>query len=82
MGWNELKPRPGSKLVRGLDARPFVYFAHSYYVPENALASATCEYEVEYTAALEAGNIYGVQFHPEKSGGVGLRIMRNFLEAV
>ncbi len=80
MGWNELKPRPWSKLVRGLDARPFVYFAHSYYVPENELASATCEYEVEYTAALEAGNIYGVQFHPEKSGNVGLRIMRNFLE--
>jgi glutamine amidotransferase len=80
MGWNELEVRPESKLIRNLEARPFVYFAHSYYVPENPRASATCTYEVRYTAALESGNVYGVQFHPEKSGHVGLRIVRNFLE--
>jgi len=80
MGWNELEVRPQSKLIRNLEARPFVYFAHSYYVPENPRASATCTYEVRYTAALESGNVYGVQFHPEKSGHVGLRIVRNFLE--
>ena len=72
--------RRGSRLLRGLDARPFVYFAHSYYVPENARAAATCTYEVRYTAALEAGNVFGVQFHPEKSGPVGLKIVRNFVE--
>ena len=81
MGWNELEPRPGTRLVRNLEARPFVYFAHSYYVPEHESASATCTYAVRYTAALEAGNVFGVQFHPEKSGPVGLRIVRNFLDA-
>ena len=80
MGWNELEARPDSKLVRYLEARPFVYFAHSYYVPENERTAATCTYSVPYTAVLECGNVFGVQFHPEKSGPVGLRIVRNFLE--
>lgn len=80
MGWNELSVRRGSKLLCNLAARPFVYFAHSYYVPENERASATCTYEVPYTAVLECGNVFGVQFHPEKSGPIGLRIVRNFLE--
>jgi imidazole glycerol phosphate synthase glutamine amidotransferase subunit len=80
MGWNELEVRPGSKLVHDLNARPYVYFAHSYYVPEDPRASATCTYDIRYTAALECGNVYGVQFHPEKSGTVGLKIVRNFLE--
>jgi imidazole glycerol phosphate synthase glutamine amidotransferase subunit len=79
MGWNELEARPDSHLVRNLNARPYVYFAHSYYVPENPRAAATCTYAVKYTAALESGNVYGVQFHPEKSGAVGLRIVSNFL---
>jgi imidazole glycerol phosphate synthase glutamine amidotransferase subunit len=78
MGWNELELRRDSKLVRDLEARPFVYFAHSYYVPENEWASATCTYEVPYTAVLESGNVFGVQFHPEKSGPVGLKIVGNF----
>ena len=80
MGWNELEVRPASKLVRDLNARPYVYFAHSYYVLEDPRASATCTYDIRYTAALECGNVYGVQFHPEKSGAVGLKIVRNFLE--
>jgi imidazole glycerol phosphate synthase glutamine amidotransferase subunit len=80
MGWNELELRRESRLVRGLDARPFVYFAHSYYVPENSLAAAVCSYGLPYTAVLEAGNVFGVQFHPEKSADVGLKIVRNFLE--
>jgi imidazole glycerol phosphate synthase glutamine amidotransferase subunit len=80
MGWNELEVQPTSQLVRHLNARPYVYFAHSYYVPENPRAAATCTYEVKYTAALESGNVYGVQFHPEKSGAVGLKIVSNFLK--
>ena len=80
MGWNELQVRHESKLIRNLAAPPFVYFAHSYYVPENERAAATCTYEVPYTAVLECANVYGVQFHPEKSGPVGLQIVRNFLE--
>jgi imidazole glycerol phosphate synthase glutamine amidotransferase subunit len=80
MGWNELDVRRDSRLLRGLPAHPFVYFAHSFYVPENSRAAATCTYEVPYTAALEAGNVFGVQFHPEKSGPIGLQIMRNYVE--
>ena len=77
MSW---KLRPDSKLVRGLPGRPFVYFAHSYYVPVDARAAAICTYAAPYTAVLEADNVFGVQFHPEKSGPVGLKIVRNFVE--
>jgi imidazole glycerol-phosphate synthase subunit HisH len=80
MGWNELELSRESKLVRELSARPFVYFAHSYYVPENERAAAICTYGTPYTAVLECGNVFGVQFHPEKSGPVGLQIVRNFME--
>jgi imidazole glycerol phosphate synthase glutamine amidotransferase subunit len=80
MGWNELELRRESKLLGNPKAPLYVYFAHSYYVPENSHTAAACTYEVPYTAALEAGNVFGVQFHPEKSGPVGLRIVRNFLE--
>jgi imidazole glycerol phosphate synthase glutamine amidotransferase subunit len=80
MGWNELEiPRP-SRLLANLGARPYVYFAHSYYVPVNERAAATCTYAGAYTAALESGNVFGVQFHPEKSGPLGLRIVKNFVE--
>ena len=68
MGWNELEVQPGSQPGAGSERRPFVYFAHSYYVPENSRAAATCTYAVKYTAVLESGNVFGVQFHPEKSG--------------
>lgn len=80
MGWNDLEPRRPSRLLAGLAPRPFVYFAHSYYVPETEAAAAVCTYSVPYTALLESGNICGVQFHPEKSGPIGLRIVKNFLE--
>jgi imidazole glycerol phosphate synthase glutamine amidotransferase subunit len=80
MGWNEIVPRSGSRLMRDMDAHPYLYFAHSYYAPLNAATAATCNYAVDYTAVLESGNVYGVQFHPEKSGPVGLRIVRNFIE--
>ena len=82
MGWNELEARPDSRLLRNLALRPYVYFAHSYYVPDGARAAATCTYELKYTAVLESENVYGVQFHPEKSGDVGLRVIRNFVEGV
>jgi len=79
MGWNEISVTGSSKLVRDLPGRPFVYFAHSYYVPLNERTAATCTYETAYTAVLESGNVFGVQFHPEKSGPVGLAIVRNFI---
>jgi imidazole glycerol phosphate synthase glutamine amidotransferase subunit len=80
MGWNSLEPRGTPKLLRGIESRPFVYFAHSYYVPEVDAAAAVCTYVVPYTALLESGNVFGVQFHPEKSGTLGLKIVKNFLD--
>jgi imidazole glycerol phosphate synthase glutamine amidotransferase subunit len=80
MGWNEIQPRLGSKLLAGLAPHPYLYFAHSYYAPVNAATAALCSYTTDYTAVLECGSMYGVQFHPEKSGPLGLRIVRNFVE--
>jgi imidazole glycerol phosphate synthase glutamine amidotransferase subunit len=84
MGWNEIEPgslnRPGAKLLKNLPPHPYLYFAHSYYAPVNAATAATCEYAVPYTAVLETENMFGVQFHPEKSGPLGLQIVRNFVE--
>ena len=80
MGWNSLSRTCDSRLLRGLDEQPYVYFAHSYYVPVTDATAATCSYVLPYTAVLESGNIYGVQFHPEKSGPIGLQIVRNFVE--
>jgi len=80
MGWDDLEMRPGSRLLQGVEAKPYVYFAHSYFAPVNDATAAVCTYTVPYCAALEAGNIFGVQFHPEKSGRIGLRIVRNFVE--
>ncbi|MCS6951658.1 MAG: imidazole glycerol phosphate synthase subunit HisH [Bryobacterales bacterium] len=80
MGWNRLEVRDGARLWAGVGEKPYVYFAHSYYAPVIAETAATCTYGVAYTAALEAGHVFGVQFHPEKSGPVGLRILRNFVQ--
>lgn len=80
MGWNEIEPRASSRLLANLPRHPFVYFAHSYYAPVNCDTAATCTYMLPYTAVLESRNLYGVQFHPEKSGPIGQRIVRNFLE--
>lgn len=79
MGWNDLEPVRTSRLLAGLPAHPFVYFAHSYYVPVVPQTAATCTYGVPYTAILESGNVFGVQCHPEKSGPAGLAIVRNFV---
>ncbi len=80
MGWNQLLPAASSKLLRGLGEKPYVYFAHSYYCPVVSETAATCEYAVPYTAVLEHDNVFGVQFHPEKSGPLGLKIVKNFVE--
>jgi glutamine amidotransferase len=80
MGWNEIAPRNGARLLRNLPAHPYLYFAHSYYAPVVEATAATCDYTTEYTAVLESGNVFGVQFHPEKSGPIGLGVVRNFVE--
>ena len=80
MGWNQLDAVRPARLLRDAGAKPYLYFAHSYYCPVIGETAATCEYTVPYTAVLESGNVYGVQFHPEKSGATGLGIVRNFVE--
>ncbi|WP_224333035.1 imidazole glycerol phosphate synthase subunit HisH [Haloprofundus halobius] len=83
MGWNELSVERDHPLVEGVDGE-HAYFVHSYYaVPEDDDAVvATTDYGVEFPAVVanEAGNVFGTQFHPEKSGETGLRILRNFVE--
>lgn len=83
MGWNKLEPQGSPRLLDGVGEAPYVYFANSYYVPaetSGGRAAAICDYGgVKLTAALEADNVFGVQFHPEKSSAVGLRIVENFL---
>ncbi len=64
-----------SRLLGGVGAGPYVYFAHSYYAPVTEATAATCSYTLPYTALLEEGNTFGVQFHPEKSGPVGLAMV-------
>ncbi len=85
MGWNCLQPQGSPRLLRGTGASPYVYFANSFYVPAPAAgadAAALCRYAGQtFCAALERGCMFGVQFHPEKSGPVGQRIVRNFLGA-
>lgn len=79
MGWNTVRPARAARLLEGLGAAPYFYFANSYYCPTGAHAAALCEYGVEFCALLESGNVFGCQFHPEKSGPAGLAMMRNFL---
>ena len=80
MGWNTLEAVKESRLLRGLGRHPYVYFAHSYYAPLVEATAATATYCFPYTAVLESGNVFGVQCHPEKSGPLGLRLVRNFTE--
>jgi imidazole glycerol-phosphate synthase subunit HisH len=79
VGWNSLQMRNGaSRLLRGVPSGSFVYFTHSYRVPLLSSTSAECEYGGGFSAAVEQENMFGVQFHPEKSGSAGLQILQNF----
>ena len=100
MGWNQLEFQNSTRLFEGIAAAPFVYFAHSYYLPEsgesvignresgpnsesripNPETAAIAEYSFPFVAAIEHQNIAGVQFHPEKSGDLGLQMLRNFAQ--
>ena len=80
MGWNSLTFTKESPIFHGLEEHPFVYFVHSYYMePEDtSIIAATCEYCATLPVALSQGNVFATQFHPEKSGDVGLAILKNF----
>ena len=81
MGWNSLEyPNPG-RLFKGIDEGAFVYFVHSYYLEaaDRSTVVATTSYNVTIDASVESGNVFACQYHPEKSGAVGLRILENFI---
>lgn len=80
VGWNSLEVRTGSRLLGGVEPGEFVYFTHSYKGPVTVDTAATAYYIEPFAAAVERNNVMGVQFHPEKSGETGLKILRNFLE--
>lgn len=79
MGWNQIYNLK-SDLFKGIPAHEFMYLVHSFYVPDCAESIATTDYEMEYASALKKDNFYGTQFHPEKSGAVGEKILNNFLK--
>lgn len=80
MGWNTLKIRTESPLLRGFDARTRFYFVHSFAGPVNEFTLASCEHGTEFAAVVRRGNFWGAQFHPERSGAAGAQLLRNFVE--
>ena len=80
VGWNSLAVSPGSRLLTETTSDSFVYYTHSFHAPVVAATTAVTEYGVCFSGVIERDNIFGVQFHPEKSGEVGLRILKNFVE--
>ena len=79
VGWNSLDAKPSSRLLAGVGPGEFVYFTHSYKGPVTGDTAATTFYIEPFAAAVEHENVMGVQFHPEKSGATGLKILTNFL---
>jgi len=78
VGWNTLVCDDQSRLLRGIPTGSFVYFTHSYRAPLQEGTVARCEYGGEFSAAVEKDRLFGVQFHPEKSGATGLKVLQNF----
>jgi glutamine amidotransferase len=82
MGWNQINIIKESPLLKGIPDKSYLYFLHGYYAKaaNSEIVSATTDYFVTYTSMVEKGNIFGVQFHPEKSGEMGLRMLNNWVD--
>lgn len=82
MGWNSIEIKKESKILKDIGDEPYVYFVHSYYIEaeDNSIVSASTEYGKKLDIAVEQGNVFAVQFHPEKSGDTGMKILKNFIE--
>ena len=81
IGWNEINIKKDSKIFKNIENKPHMYFVHSYeFIPEDkSVISATTDYSSNVVCAVEKENIFGTQFHPEKSDKMGLRIVENFI---
>lgn len=84
IGWNSLDIKKNSGILKGIDGNPYVYFVHSYYLnaSDKSIVSAQTDYGVSIDASIEKGNVFATQFHPEKSGETGLKILKNFADIV
>ena len=82
IGWNQLDHKSTSPLLSGVPAGGYAYFVHSFYadVPSPDMILATTEYGIDFPAVVGRNNVYGAQFHPEKSQHTGLRLLTNFME--
>lgn len=82
MGWNSLHLEHNGRLFDGVPEQSYVYFVHSYYLKakEEEIVKASTEYSTHIHASVEKGNVFACQFHPEKSGDIGLKILKNFVE--
>jgi glutamine amidotransferase len=82
MGWNSIKPDKKCPLMEILPEKPYVYFVHSYFLDaeDKQIVAASCDYGIPFDAAVFKNNIFATQFHPEKSGVVGLQILTNFVK--
>jgi glutamine amidotransferase len=80
VGWNRIEKTRDSSLLAGVESGSFVYYSHSYRAPVTPETVAISNYDEDYSAVVESGNLFGVQFHPEKSGAAGLQILRNFAD--
>lgn len=84
IGWNSLSIRKSEGIFQDLEKNPYVYFVHSYYLHAEGrdVVSATTEYGVQIDAAVQKGNLFATQFHPEKSGRTGLKMLKNFISLI
>lgn len=80
MGWNTVFANPGNPLFKGIEEGEYFYFVHSFAMPVGDYTIAQCEYGNPFTAAVQSGNYFGVQFHPERSSKAGAQLLKNFLE--
>ena len=80
VGWNQLRVRNTGRLFQNIPSGIFMYFTHSYWAPVVECTTAECEYGTAFSAGVERGSLFGVQFHPEKSGDPGLTLLTNFCE--
>jgi glutamine amidotransferase len=78
VGWNTVKPKE-NPLLKGIEQNPFFYFVHSYYAEANPYSIADCDYILPFSAMMNKGNFFAAQFHPEKSGETGAKLLSNFM---